>query len=462
MATGGTIVAIASPRGAGRRGVLRVSGPGAWAVVEATWSGEAPLPERGTRGFFPGRFDDGEGTQPLLLLWMPGPRSFTREDVAELHLPGSPPLLEAALARVLALDVRPAEPGEFTRRAFENGRIDLTRAEGILALIEARGEVERRSASALMLGGLADRLAPLRDGLDALRSLCEASLDFDEAETGHVPSAELTGEARRLLEELRAAARWEARRVARSDLPRVALVGAPNAGKSTLFNALVADAEALVSDLRGTTRDLLHGQWETPGGTVRLYDTAGLEQAPRGPDADAQRMARGLRHGSDLQLWVVDRARAADPALPEEAAGLAPGVPTLLVWSQADRGPAPATLPDLGGVEGELAGVAVVSAASGDGLARLAEAVAKRLTPERGEAAAGARPEREIGARHRAALERSAVALEGGLAAFVAGGPLDLFAEALREATGELDAISGRTTPEDLLDRIFAAFCLGK
>ncbi|MCL4160700.1 UNVERIFIED_CONTAM: hypothetical protein GTU68_017302, partial [Idotea baltica] len=302
MGSSATIAAIASPPGAGERGVIRVSGPQAWELVRAT----PALPTKTARGFHFGRFDDGRGTQPLLLLWMPGPRSFTREDVAEFHLPGSPPLLDAALARLFALGARSAEPGEFTRRAFENGRIDLTRAEGILELVHARNESERRAATALMLGGLSDRLAPLRDGLAALRALSEASLDFDETDTGHVPAEELQSMGARLLARLEEAARWESRRAKASDLPRVALVGSPNAGKSSLFNVLVRDAKALVSDLSGTTRDVLTGTWNVGEFQVQLVDTAGLDDSATGPDGEAQRFGKRYLANSDVLLWLVD------------------------------------------------------------------------------------------------------------------------------------------------------------
>ena len=463
MSARATIAALASPPGPGRRAVLRASGSLAWELVRGVWCGAAPLPEREARGFHPGRFDDGVGQQPLLLLWMPGPRSFTREDVAEFHLPGAPPLVEAALARLFQLGARPAGPGEFTRRAFENGRIDLTRAEGLLELVRARGEAERRSATALLFGGLAERLAPLREGLVALRSLAEASLDFDEADTGHVPGEELEERAEVLFEGLRDALGWEARRAAPSDLPRVVLVGAPNAGKSTLFNALVGPgpggAEALVSDLRGTTRDVLHGEWRTPGGSVRLVDTAGLEEHAQGPDAAAQRLGRGWREGADLRLWLVDRARAGHPSVLEELAALGPGAPLFLGWSHCDTGPVPEPVPELSAACAAELGL---SARSCRGLDELARLVSHLLGLDTGEGAPGQRLEREIGVRHQSALERAAERLEAGLEAFRGGLSLDLFAEALRAAGAELDTISGQTTPEDLLDRIFAAFCVGK
>ena len=464
MVSRGTIAAIASPPGAGERGVIRVSGPASYDVLRALWVGDG-LPPRGERAVREGRIDDGGGTQPALVLWMPGPRSFTREDVVELHLSGSPFLLEAALARVLASGARPAEPGEFTRLAFENGRIDLTRAEGILELVHARSEAQRRSASALLFGGLATRLAPLREELEALRTLAEASLDFDEADTGHVPQEELERRTGALLTGLAETASWEARRMAQSDLPRVVLVGTPNAGKSSLFNRLVEEAEALVSDLRGTTRDVLHGSWQVGDGAVRLFDTAGLDELAVGPDADAQRLGRGLRESADLLLWLVDPSTADAVGLAAERRALGAGAPVLLAWSKADRGGSPPRGVRPRGLD--VQGVTQISAASGEGLAELADAVRQLLGLDSeavggGAEGGGGRLERELGVRHRVALEEAARALDAGVAAWRAGLPLDLYAEALRAVGAELDSISGRTTPEDLLTRIFSAFCLGK
>jgi tRNA modification GTPase len=455
MAASATIAAIASPRGPGARGVIRVSGPAARALLEAVWV-EGELVPPGRRGASLGRIDDGGGTQPALALWMPGPRSFTREDVVELHLVGAPPLLEAALGRLLTLGARAAEPGEFTRRAFEHGRIDLSRAEGILELVHARSEAERRAATALLLGGLADRLEPLRAELDALRALAEASLDFDEADTGHVPEEELDARSAALLAGLREAASWEERRLLRSHRPRVVLVGEPNAGKSSLLNALAPGAEALVSDLSGTTRDSVHGLWPVPGGELDLVDTAGLDAAAAGPDAEAQRRARDLREGADLLLLLVDPGAARPEHLEATLALLPPGPPLLVAWSKRDLGASPPTLPP--SVAARAAGVLAVSARSGAGLGELAARAGELLL----DAGASPRPERELGVRHRVALERAATALERGRSAWRAGLSLDLYAEALREVGAELDSISGRTTPEDLLTRIFAAFCIGK
>ncbi|MEM9800846.1 MAG: GTPase, partial [Planctomycetota bacterium] len=263
-----TIAAVASAPGAGLRAAIRVSGPRARAIVtSACRRGDRPL-ELVERAAVEATFVDDEGGLSVLILWMPGPRSFTAEDVAEIHLPGHPDLVQDALERLFALGAEPAQPGEFTRRAFENGRIDLTRAEGVLSLVSARSEEERRAAAALLAGGLARRIEDVRDALESIRALAEASLDFDESDTGHVPIEAIVAGAEGARAKVDGALGWERSRVARAGVGRVVLAGAPNAGKSTLFNRLASGAvqdaagDALVSDLAGTTRDGKRAEWD--------------------------------------------------------------------------------------------------------------------------------------------------------------------------------------------------------
>lgn len=438
MARRSTIAAIASPPGPGARGVIRLSGPRAFELVRACARFDAPGALE-ARGAWRGRLHDGEGEQPLIALAMPGPRSFTREDVCELHLPGSPPLLSAALARLVALGAELAAPGEFTRRAFESGRIDLSQAEGVLELVMAHDEAERRAATALLFGGLSQRLASLRARLLDVRVLCEASLDFDEADTGHVPHEELRERAAIVAQELEAALGWERSRTRRAQRPRVVLVGQPNAGKSTLFNALVG-GEALVSERAGTTRDALRGIWRLPTLDCELVDTAGeseafLALAEDHPDRVAQRMAQHERLAADLVLRVYDAREAAPPRAEGE----------LLVRAQSDRAQGP----------GE--GLAT-SALTGAGLGELGTAVERALSERQAAAGSG----RELSERHGEALRRSRERVLEALALLDARGPLDLVAESLRAALDALDAIEGHTSPEDVLDALFARFCLGK
>ena len=467
-----TIAAVASARGAGQRAVLRISGPRAGAIVSSCCVAVAPgeVLALDRRAAHEVEFDDGVGRVPALLLWMPGPRSFTAEDVAELHLPGQPDLVAQALERLLERGAVLAEPGEFTRRAFENGRIDLTQAEGVAALVVARSRAERRAATALLAGGLERRLRGIRDVLEAVRSLTEASLDFDEADTGHVPVEHIVAGTREARAAIAEALGWERSRVAPTGLARVVLAGAPNAGKSTLFNRLASGAiheasgAALVSQLAGTTRDAKRGDWVLSRSvTVELHDLAGrVVDGPArvdegAPDALADRTAARLAETADLVVWVVDASE-------RDAAG-PPGAPVrdrarlVLAWNKSDVEGAPGRPPEaLTQMVGEQA---VLSGDTGDGVDGLRDAVLRAL------GAAGA-PDRTadgalgLGARHVRALEladdRTAAALD-----LVTGdAALDLVAEELSAATDALDGITGRTTPEDLLDRIFARFCLGK
>jgi tRNA modification GTPase len=515
-ARGTTIAAIASPAGGAARGVVRISGPRAGAIIAASCTHVAstgkdagaverrPNPWRpGTRGAVDVEFHDGVGPVPARVLWFPGPRSFTCEDVAELHVPGAAPLVRRALQRVLALGATLAEPGEFTRRAFEHGRIDLSRAEGVLALVEARTRGERRAATALLLGGLEARLAAVREELESARALVEASLDFDESDTGHVPEAELSAALGLAHARLAETLVFEARRELARGEARVVLVGEPNAGKSALFNALTVGAPtagagaaaamhapsedvALVADVRGTTRDTKHGTLAVGGRRVTLVDTAGLEladpsaqtgSAGRRAQESLQRLAEertlAARAGADLLVLVVDarRPELLTAAHARRALGGA-GVPVVLAWNQIDREapvqrggagaahPAPALdvvqalLPE----PHQLHAVVATSAVTHAGVAELAGAIVAALAA-RGDAAPLVLA---LAARTHERLEAAAADLDLGRAALAGGAPLDLVAQHLRDATAALDALAGRTTPEDLLDRIFARFCLGK
>lgn len=431
-----------------------MSGPRAAEFVRETWASGDELELDEGRGVFRGRFHDGGGEQPLLLLWMPGPRSFTREDVAELHLPGAAPLLDRALSRLVELGARLAEPGEYTRRAFENGRIDLSRAEGVLSLVEARSEAARRSAVALLLGGLDERVGTLRDGLEDLRALCESSLDFESDDTIDVPTEEIAKRLAEVEAKLEEARGWEAARGLEAGAPRVVLVGSPNAGKSTLFNALGSGAQkAIVSDHPGTTRDRLVRSWRPGAVGVELADMAGVEEGASGPDAAAQLVGESARAAADHLLWVVDARRSDTEELERERRTMPEGVERTLVWAQSDREDALEVPP------GELAGDAWVrvSAEQGKGLEDLEKTVGGALDRE-----ASGGSGREVSVRHSEALKRAAERVREGRRAWEEGLPMDLLAQELREATDHLDGIAGRTTPEDLLDRIFARFCLGK
>jgi len=448
-AAAGTIVACATPPGPARRALLRVSGPRTAELVRAVLCDEAPRFEPlAVRALCTGRFDDGVGTQPVELYWMRAPRSYTREDLAEFHLPGAWPLVRAAERRLLELGAEAARPGEFTRRAFLNGRLDLAQAEGVLALTGAGDEAERAAAAQLVEGGLGARAGSARERLLELASLCEASLDFDERETGEVARAELAtalAAARAALEEARA---FELARAAPSGLPRVVLAGPPNAGKSTLWNRLTG-GRALTGPLAGTTRDALAGPWEVPGGHVLLFDGPGLETVSSGPDAQAQVLFARERRAADLVLGVLGPGQDRR-ALPAEA--------RLLVFTQVERDPPAA---ESLAVRAEGRPWVAVSARSGQGLEALAEGVAARLFPAHPRGLEGGVP-RLVFARHQEALRRAGQALCEVESGFALGLPLDLLSEGVRATLEALEDLAGRATAEDVLERIFARFCLGK
>ena len=456
---GDTICAVASPPGGARRAVIRVSGPRARAVAGLLRDAPANAFER--RGAFDARLFDGRGEQPARAAWMPGPASYTGEDVVELHLPGAVPLVEAALRALLALGLRPARAGEFTRRAVVNGRLDLARAEGVLELVESRGDAERRAALELLAGGLSRRVEALRDPLEELCGLCEASLDFDESETGHVSNDEIAAGLGACLDDLDEAVRWERARPVRDRGVRIAFVGPPNAGKSSLFNRL-ADGEALVSPVAGTTRDVLRAAGELSGTPVEWLDLPGLDAvAVDALDAAARERARSTLAAADALVLVLPADGPGDPrrALPDAVlAELPPGVPRVVVWNATDRpGARPEPEPELLERAGE-AGWVATSAVRGKGLADLRRAAAAAL----GASGGGSAVSREVAARHLRALVASRDRLLEAREAAAAGWPLDALASTLRAGLDALDAVTGRTGTEELLDRIFARFCLGK
>lgn len=423
-----TIFAVASPPGAGARGVIRISGGEAISAVRAVLG--LDLPQR--RAVREGSVQVLDQPVECLVLVMPGPASYTGEDVVELHLPGSPLLLEIVQARLRG-HMRDATPGEFTRRAFENGKLDLAEAEAVHALIAAAGENERRHAMFVLGGGLADAIDRLRaDVLDA-RALLEAGLDFTAGETGEVPRDAWLGSLRAVLrrvEELRAGLP--------SALPGgdLLLVGAANAGKSSLCNALVGDAQLLVSDVAGTTRDVLAVEL-APG--VRLLDAPGDLDAPLPLDRSALRLRDSLAAGAGAAIAVLDATRPAPvrTALPVVA----------VVVTKVDLAEAPeiAESPD--------APRFAVSSVTGAGIPEL-----RAFLCSRGASAAPS------GTRRRVAdlLERAARSLGQAIAAGDAAAPEELVSEELAGCLAQLDAVHGRSTSEAVLDRIFAGFCLGK
>ncbi len=434
--TADVLVARATPPGSGALAIVRLSGPpGATLAIGRALAPRLPARPEERRAYL-SSFRDEEGAllDEGLALYFAAPRSATGEEVVELQAHGSPAIVEGLVAAAVTLGARRARPGEFTRRALVNGRVDLARAEGIGRLVAAASRGEARRALGLVRGELSRRVEALREELLAVLAELEASLDFAE-DVGPDGSAVAIARARALGEELaRLGAEVGAGRVD-GGLATVVLVGAPNAGKSTLFNALVGEDRALVTETPGTTRDAVSEVIEIGGERVRLVDTAGLRRADELVERLGVETARRAAASADLLLL----ASAPDaPGLGEEE--LPAGVPVLRVATKADL--------DAARAEGALP----VSARKGLGLDALRRKISERLGagPEPG--AWGALP------RQAEAIRRAADALRP------LGGELpdEVVAARLRAALHELGEITGETATEELLERIFERFCVGK
>ena len=430
-----TIFAPATARGRAGVAIVRVSGPMAGPSL-ARLSGVIPAP-RVARFAALAEPETGEAIDQGLTLWFPGPASFTGEDVAEFHVHGGPAVVTALLAALGRIeDCRLAEAGEFSRRAFLNGKLDLTQVEGLGDLIEAETAAQRRQALNQMAGGFARIAEGWALRLTRTLAHVEAAIDFPDEDL----PGDLLGPARLVAETLEQEIRLRLADGRRGEILRdglsVALIGPPNSGKSSLMNALAGRDAAIVSAQAGTTRDVIEVHLDLGGYPVILADTAGLREGADPIEAEGIRRARARAAAADLRLLVLD----ADA--PDSLAGFAAlrDDATLLVWNKIDRAAPPAE------------GLAV-SAATGQGLGALIEALAARAAGLLGGDAPIVTRER-----HRAALEECV----GSLSRAVAGADPALVAEDLRLAVRALGRITGRVDVEDLLDVIFRDFCIGK
>lgn len=440
-----TIAAVSSGAG-GAVAVIRLSGPQAGAVLQAL-IGRLPEPRRAQLA----RLRDpasGEVLDQGLTLWFPGPRSATGEDMAELQIHGGRAVIAAVLGAVLTVPgLRPADAGEFTRRAFLNGRMDLTEAEGLADLIGAETQAQRRLAFAHAFGHLGQQVEAWRIRLIRAMALVEAGIDF--ADEDDVP-AQARALARPEVEALRqdlAAALADRRGAMVREGALIAIAGLPNAGKSSLLNALARRDVAIVSDEPGTTRDLLEVALDLDGHKVTLVDTAGLREAESRVEAEGIRRARARMAEADLVLWVHDlTAGPPPPAAPTQEGG----APLWLLGNKLDR--ASGGLPAADWAAQCLA----VSAASGEGLETLAQALSAFVA----ERAAGEHPAL-LRARHRTSAEEARGHLDLVLERWEALED-ELLAEELRLAARALGRMTGAIGVEDLLDVVFREFCIGK
>ncbi len=438
-----TIFALAS--GAGRAGmaVMRLSGPAAAAALTALAGRAPPPPRRATRV----RLCDGAGEviDAGLALWFPAPRSFTGEDVAELHVHGGPAVLAGLGEALLGLGLRPAEPGEFSRRAFDNGKMDLTAAEGLADLVAAETAAQRRQALRQMDGALHRRYEDWRARLLRAQAWLEAGIDFsDEADVAADVVARARAEVAALAEAVAALLAAAPRGERLREGLEVAILGAPNVGKSTLLNRLAGREAAIVAATAGTTRDVIEVRLDMGGWPVVLADTAGLQAAADAVEDEGVRRALARAEAADLRLLVFDAT-----ALPGWDAGTAALARDgdLVVVNKSDAA---------AGVPERWRGRAVraVSAATGEGIAALEAALEGAAAAWFADGGA-ALPTR---ARHRHALAECAAALRRAAAAAAP----ELAGEDVRLAARALGRITGRVDVEDVLDAVFGAFCIGK
>ena len=434
--SGDVLVARATAAGAGALAIVRLSGPsGRTLDVARGLAPRVPFPPEARHAYFSPLLDaDGAVVDEGLFLFFRAPASSTGEEVVELHAHGSPAVVEELVRAAVSRGARRARPGEFTRRALANGKLDLARAEGVGLLAAAASRGEARRAIGLVRGELSRRVALVREDLLGALVELEARLDFgDELAAGDDgPALALLDRARRTLEAL--GEEVGAGRVAEG-VPTVVIAGPPNAGKSTLFNALLGEDRALVTEVPGTTRDAVSELVEICGERVRLVDTAGLREAGDPVEKLGVEAARRAVAGADLVLVTREPGAGAETGL-----DLPSGVAPLLVGTKADLGPA-------GG-----AGGLRVSARTGAGLEELRREIGRRL-------GAGGEGGSFTGLpRQGEALRRAAVALDG----LGPATPGELAAAGARAALHALGEITGETATEDLLDRVFSTFCVGK
>ena len=457
-----TIFALSSGRPPAAIAVVRISGPRARFALERL-TGRVPQPRQATLVRVH-ESASGEVIDEALALWFPAPASETGEDVAELQLHGGHAVIAGVLRALSAIeDCRIAEPGEFTRRAFENGKLDLTAVEGLGDLIAAETAAQRRQGFRQLKGLIGDRAEAWRQRLIEALALVEARIDFsDEADVPEeliTPAAKI---ARGLRDEIAVTLADGGRGERLRDGLVVAIAGPPNAGKSTLFNRLARREAAIVSPFAGTTRDVIEVHLELDGYPVTVLDTAGIRDSAEPVEQEGVRRARARAAQADLVLWVIDvsaegRALAELPQLKSDAPQWLIENKIDLLDESASRRSIARSCEHLG--RDEFKFVFSVSAERSKGLDALFGALAEfaRGSFATGEAAIVTR------ARHRHALEETGAALDRAVAESAAQSPREeLIAEELRHATWALGRLTGRVDVEDVLDAIFRQFCIGK
>lgn len=443
-----TIAAVATPQGRGSVGIVRISGPACRDIADALLD-SMPSPRQAR--FKPFLDQDRTVIDSGLAIFFPKPHSFTGEDVLELQGHGGPVVMDLLLKRTLQLGARLARPGEFSERAFLNGKLDLVQAEAIADLIDAESQAAARSATRTLQGAFSNKIDRLVESLIELRLYVESAIDFPEEEIDFLTCSNVSERLHSILDEIESTRQSaHSGRLLRDGLTLV-IAGRPNSGKSSLLNALAGAETAIVTDIPGTTRDLLRERITIDGMPLHIIDTAGLRESHDPVEAEGIRRAKKEIEQADRVLWVFDDST--DPHhLAIDRDQLPKGVPVTLIRNKIDiAGNTPGIFEDESEVEVAL------SATRGDGIdlltAHLKQCVGYRYLGE-GDFIARRR--------HLDALERAIGHLRQGELSLQRDQAGELLAEDLRLAQQSLSEITGEFTADDLLGRIFSSFCIGK
>mgnify|MGYP001241811797 CR=1 FL=1 len=452
-----TIVAVATAPGAGGIGVVRLSGPKAHTIGKALCQRHKDFTPRHAHFH---RFYDAENNliDEGIVLYFPGPNSFTGEDVVELQGHGGPVILDQMVRSCIQLGARQAQAGEFSYRAFMNDRMDLAQAEAIADLIEASTTSAARAAVNSLTGAFSQRVNEQVEELVALRMYVEAAIDFPEEEIDFLSDGHIEQRLHQVITSTREVLRVAQQgRLLREGIT-VVIAGRPNAGKSSLLNCLAGDEVAIVTDIPGTTRDVLREVIHIDGMPIKIIDTAGLRESPDVVEQEGIRRAWREIEGADYILHVIDSTLAEPSALqaPEqqlpkgEQSILELNIPVCHLWNKADvSGLTPGKLNE---------NILVISAATGDGVEELKQHLKQTVGFQGGEEPGAFSARR----RHITALEDCLAALENGAEQLQMHQAGELLAEDLRQAHQALEEITGAFTADDLLGRIFGSFCIGK
>jgi tRNA modification GTPase len=449
-----TICAIATPAGVGGIGIVRVSGPRAFEISSRLFPFPQPLEKK--RHLLLGKFTDprdGEFLDEGLLLVMPGPHSYTAEDVVEFHAHGSPALLSKLLEILTFLGARLAEPGEFTYRAFVHGRLELTQAEAVEDLVSAQGDADRRQALKQLTGGLASHLEPLEESLKSLYLKIEARLEFSDDGIPPLDEAkfkeELSAVRKQLLKLLQS---YSQGKVIKDGLC-VAIVGPPNVGKSSLLNSLLGTGRAIVTPVAGTTRDVVEGDIQLKGVKIRLFDTAGIRPTQNEVEEEGVRRSLKVIEEADMILWMADASAPQESLKQAKQTGLS-SENTWYLFNKTDLAKDQKPWANTGLPEKSCFGLSCKTQEGLDELLEKLENLVQTNITDGDVILTSQRHQKEVQTAYEALGKLEALMKEKR--------PYELWAEELKEAALAIGRIRGRNLPAAAFEEIFSRFCVGK